>query len=136
RTHLRTVLEPDGDFGHWIRVDSGLQKATGLSSGDSATVEVEPTKQWPEPRRLVSNGSRRLAGCGPRPLRCSSVKYARYSPSSRLAAGAPRSARLGPPFNTSLLGLAQVGLDGVDHAAHGWLLPAQPFDLADRADHR
>ena len=44
-------------------------------------------------RRLVLNGSRRLAGCGPRPLRCSSVKYVEYSPSSRLAAGAPRLAR-------------------------------------------
>ena len=34
----------------------------------------------------MSNGSRRLAGCGPRPLRGSSVKYVQYLPSSRLAA--------------------------------------------------
>jgi hypothetical protein len=44
-----TVLEPDGNFGHWMRVDRRLQKAAGVGSGDTATVEVEPTKQWPEP---------------------------------------------------------------------------------------
>jgi len=41
----------------------------------------------------VLNGSRRLSGCGPRLLRRSSVEYVEYSPASRLAAGAPRSAR-------------------------------------------
>jgi len=46
---FQTVLEPDGDFGHWMRVDGGLQRATGLSSGDPTTVQVEPTKEWPEP---------------------------------------------------------------------------------------
>jgi hypothetical protein len=47
---FQTVLEPDGDFGHWMRVDGKLQKAAGVCAGDTATVEVEPTKEWPEPR--------------------------------------------------------------------------------------
>lgn len=47
---FQTVLEPDGDFGHWMRVAERLQKAAGVGSGDTATVEVEPTKEWPEPR--------------------------------------------------------------------------------------
>jgi hypothetical protein len=47
---FQTVLEPDGNFGHWMRVDGRLRKATGVSSGVSATVEVEPTDEWPEPR--------------------------------------------------------------------------------------
>ena len=46
---FQTVLEPDGDFGHWLRVDRKLQKAAGVGSGDTVTVEVEPTKEWPEP---------------------------------------------------------------------------------------
>ncbi len=35
---------------------------------------------------------RRLAGCGPRPLLCSSSEYVEYPSSSRLASGVPRSA--------------------------------------------
>ena len=41
---FQTVLEPDGDSGHWMRVDPML-----VSPGDSATLEVEPVKEGPEP---------------------------------------------------------------------------------------
>lgn len=44
-----TVLEPDGYWGHWMRVDKDLQKATGLGAGKTATIELTPTKDWPEP---------------------------------------------------------------------------------------
>jgi hypothetical protein len=44
-----TVLEPDGHSGHWMRVDDTLQDAAGLSAGQDATVDVEVTKDWPEP---------------------------------------------------------------------------------------
>src|SRR2546423_11038686 len=44
---LRTVLEPDGYLGHWMRIDAGLQRAVGI--GDRATVNLEITKDWPEP---------------------------------------------------------------------------------------
>lgn len=47
---FQTVIEPDGDFGHWIKVDGPLQKAARVGVGESATIEVEPTKEWPEPR--------------------------------------------------------------------------------------
>jgi hypothetical protein len=47
---FQTVLEPDGDFGHWMSVDKRLQKAAGIGDGDTASVAVEPTKDWPEPR--------------------------------------------------------------------------------------
>lgn len=46
---FQTVLEPDGYWGHWLRVDEELQQAAGISAGDTATVEIEPTKDWPEP---------------------------------------------------------------------------------------
>ena len=44
-----TVLEPDGRFGHWMRVDRALQRGAGVTAGDSATLDVQPTREWPEP---------------------------------------------------------------------------------------
>jgi Domain of unknown function (DUF1905)/Bacteriocin-protection, YdeI or OmpD-Associated len=46
---FQTVLEPDGSSGHWIRVDRKLQQTAAVSAGDTATLEIEPTKDWPEP---------------------------------------------------------------------------------------
>jgi Domain of unknown function (DUF1905) len=46
---FQTVLEPDGYFGHWMRVDGKLQQAAALSAGDNATVEIDLLKDWPEP---------------------------------------------------------------------------------------
>jgi hypothetical protein len=46
---FRTVLEPDGYWGHWIKVTDELQKAAQVSAGDTATLELEVTKNWPEP---------------------------------------------------------------------------------------
>jgi hypothetical protein len=46
---FRTVLEPDGNFGHWMKIDRKLQKSAALSVGESATLEIESVKDWPEP---------------------------------------------------------------------------------------
>lgn len=46
---FETVIEPDGAFGHWMRADARLQKAAGAGPGDKVTVEIAPTKDWPEP---------------------------------------------------------------------------------------
>jgi len=46
---FETVLEPDGDFGHWMKIDGKLQQAAGLSPGGNATLEIESLKDWPEP---------------------------------------------------------------------------------------
>jgi hypothetical protein len=46
---FQTVLEPDGTFGHWMRVDRKLQRAAALGAGDTATLEVEALTDWPEP---------------------------------------------------------------------------------------
>ena len=46
---FQTVLEPDGDSGHWMRVDDALQHAAGISAGDTATLDIEVTGDWPEP---------------------------------------------------------------------------------------
>jgi Domain of unknown function (DUF1905)/Bacteriocin-protection, YdeI or OmpD-Associated len=44
-----TVLEPDGRSGHWMRVDDTLQHAAGISAGDTAAIDIEVTRDWPEP---------------------------------------------------------------------------------------
>jgi hypothetical protein len=46
---FQTVLEPDGNFGHWMRIDRKLAERAALSVGDSATLEIESVKEWPEP---------------------------------------------------------------------------------------
>jgi hypothetical protein len=46
---FQTVLEPDGGFGHWMRIDGKLQHTTALSAGATATLEIESLKDWPEP---------------------------------------------------------------------------------------
>ncbi len=46
---FQTVLEPDGNSGHWMRVDDTLQHDAGISAGDTATLDIEVTKDWPEP---------------------------------------------------------------------------------------
>lgn len=40
------VLEPDGRGGHWFRMTSGMPAQTG----DTANIEIEPAKEWPEPK--------------------------------------------------------------------------------------
>jgi len=46
---FRTVLEPDGNFGHWMKLDRKLRAGAALRAGDSATLEIESVKEWPEP---------------------------------------------------------------------------------------
>lgn len=43
------VLEPDGYWGHWMRVEEVLQQAANVHTGDTAVLEMTPTKDWPEP---------------------------------------------------------------------------------------
>ena len=44
-----TVLQPDGIGGHWLKVDSDLMEAAGITVGDEVLIEVTPSKVWPEP---------------------------------------------------------------------------------------
>src|SRR5438270_8937175 len=46
---FQTVLEPDGCMGHWMRIDGKLQQNAVLSPGDTASLEIEALKDWPEP---------------------------------------------------------------------------------------
>lgn len=46
---LEKVLEPDGRWGHWFKVDEELQKAAGVRVGSKAKLEITQSKDWPEP---------------------------------------------------------------------------------------
>jgi len=47
--NFKTVLEPDGYWGHFVKIPDELQKAANVDAGDNATLELEVTKDWPEP---------------------------------------------------------------------------------------
>jgi Bacteriocin-protection, YdeI or OmpD-Associated/Domain of unknown function (DUF1905) len=46
---FKTVLEPDGSSGHWMRVDGRLQKVAAVRGDHTARFEIQPVKDWPEP---------------------------------------------------------------------------------------
>ena len=46
---FQAVLEPDGNSGHWLKVDDTLQHAAGIGVGDAVALDIEMTKDWPEP---------------------------------------------------------------------------------------
>jgi hypothetical protein len=50
---LQQVLEPDGRWGHWFKIDEKLQKELGVRAGDRARLEITPSKDWPEPKLPV-----------------------------------------------------------------------------------
>lgn len=52
---FKTLLEPDGKYGHglkpshWFRPDEKLLKESKAQVNDTVQVEIEPTKEWIEP---------------------------------------------------------------------------------------
>ena len=47
---FRATLEPDGQGGHWLKVDRKLREAAGAEVGDAVTLEIAPAAEDPEPR--------------------------------------------------------------------------------------
>lgn len=46
---FQTVLEPDGNLRHWMRITDAMKKAANVKSGDRVLVEMTTSKVWPEP---------------------------------------------------------------------------------------
>jgi hypothetical protein len=46
---FRATLEPDGQGGHWLKVDRKLREAAGAVAGDVVTLEFAPVAEEPEP---------------------------------------------------------------------------------------
>jgi hypothetical protein len=49
-THFRSVLQPDGQGSHWMKLDTKLCSAAKVDGKHSISLEITPIKEWPEPR--------------------------------------------------------------------------------------
>ncbi len=47
---FHATLEPDGQKGHWLRVDRKMREAAGAAAGDIVTLEIAPAREEPEPK--------------------------------------------------------------------------------------
>jgi hypothetical protein len=47
--HFKAPLEPDGNRGHWLNVEKGMLKAAKVDAGDTATLEIEISRELSEP---------------------------------------------------------------------------------------
>jgi hypothetical protein len=47
---LLATLDPDGQGGHWLKVDRKMSAAARAEAGDIVTLEVAPVKEEPEPK--------------------------------------------------------------------------------------
>lgn len=46
---FQVVLEPDGRWSHWFRVDKKLQETANVQAGDKVEVVITTRSEWPEP---------------------------------------------------------------------------------------
>ncbi len=46
---FQATLEPDGQGGHWLKVDRKLREAVGADVGDVVTLKIAPMAEEPEP---------------------------------------------------------------------------------------
>ena len=46
---FQAPLEPDGKGSHWFRLDDTLRDAAGADAGDTVTLEMAPSTDWPDP---------------------------------------------------------------------------------------
>ncbi len=47
---FRATLQPDGQKGHWLKVDRNTQEAARAHAGESVTLEIAPAAEAPEPK--------------------------------------------------------------------------------------
>lgn len=47
---MQTMLEPDGQLGHWLKVPRALGEAAGVRIGDLVSMQITPADPEPEPR--------------------------------------------------------------------------------------
>lgn len=46
---FRAILEPDGKWSHWMKVDDDLKMRAGSKAGEMVDVEITTVSQWPDP---------------------------------------------------------------------------------------
>lgn len=47
---FQAPLEPDGRSGHWLKLEKSMRTAAKADEGATVTIELEPIKEWPEPK--------------------------------------------------------------------------------------
>jgi hypothetical protein len=47
---FQATLEPDGQGGHWLKVDKALREAANVAVGDTLTLTIAPVGVEPEPK--------------------------------------------------------------------------------------
>ena len=47
--HFKAPLEPDGNRGHWLNVEKDMLRAAKADTGDTVTLEIGVSRDWPEP---------------------------------------------------------------------------------------
>lgn len=47
---FQAALEPDGKGSHWFQANEALLEAARADAGDTVTIAIAPTKEWPEPK--------------------------------------------------------------------------------------
>ena len=62
---FRATLEPDGQGGHWLKVDRKMREAAGAEAGGVVTLEIAPVAQEPEPR-VPADLRKALAAAAPK----------------------------------------------------------------------
>ena len=66
---FQATLEPDGQGGHWLKVDRKMREEAGAEAGDVVTLEIAPVAEEPEPR-VPADLRKALAAAPPRRGRC------------------------------------------------------------------
>lgn len=66
---FRAALEPDGQGGHWLKVDRKLREAAGAAAGDVVTLEVAPVSPDQEPEPKVPADLRKALASAPQEAR-------------------------------------------------------------------
>ena len=47
---FQATLDPDGQGGHWLKVDRKLGAAAGAQAGDDVSLDIAPVAEEPEPK--------------------------------------------------------------------------------------
>ncbi|MFZ2545196.1 MAG: YdeI/OmpD-associated family protein [Candidatus Saccharimonadales bacterium] len=46
---FKTVIEPDGYWGHFIKISDEMKNNMGIKAGDIVKLNISVTREWPEP---------------------------------------------------------------------------------------
>lgn len=66
---FQATLEPDGQGGHWLKVERTVREAAGVEVGDVVTLEVTPLTPDQEPEPQVPPDFRKALAAAPKKVR-------------------------------------------------------------------